>query len=192
MLVNKPLFLFVGRSASGKTTIADMLSDKFGHKQVYSYTTRKPRYEGEIGHVFVTEDEFHSLENMVAYTFYDNNHYGTTSDQLDQCSIYVVDVPGVETLLNKYKTNRPIVILYFDTTVYTRINRMIDRGDSDMKIIARLLQDEKDDWLNQLDRLVWHYDRIMGTNVDLYPINANGDQDSVLKMVQYYMEGYEW
>ena len=188
--MNKPLYLFVGRSASGKTTIADVLSNKYGHKQVYSYCTRSPRYDGEIGHVFVTEEEFKSLGEMVAYTFYDNHHYGTTAEQLDQCSIYVVDVPGVETLLEKYKTNRPIVIIYFDTNVYTRINRMLNRGNSDMLIVSRLLQDEKDDWFKQLNQLVWHYDHIMNKNVELYSVNANSNQQDVLEMVLYYMNRY--
>lgn len=190
--MNNPLFLFVGRSASGKTTIADILEKNYNHQQVYSYTTRKPRYDGEIGHVFVTEEEFKALGEMVAYTFYDNNHYGTTAEQLDQCTIYVIDVPGVETLLEKYNTSRPIIIMYFDATVYTRINRMLDRGNSDMFIVSRLLQDEKDDWFKQLDRLVWHYSHIVNKNVDLYSINANGDKESVLEMVKYYMEGETW
>jgi guanylate kinase len=190
--MNEPLFLFVGRSASGKTTIADILSKKYGHKQVYSYTTRKPRYAGEIGHVFVTEEKFNNLGELVAYTEYNGYRYGTTADQLDECTIYVVDVPGVETLLQRYKTNRPIIIIYFDTTVYNRINRMIDRGDSDMAIISRLLQDEKDDWFKQLDHLVWHYSHIIKRNVDLYCVNANGSQDVVLEIVKYYMEGETW
>jgi guanylate kinase len=188
--MNQPLYLFVGKSASGKTTIADILEQKYNHKQVQSYTTRKPRYDGEVGHMFITEDEFKDLDGIVAYTFYNNNHYGTTSKQLDQCSIYVVDVPGVETLLEKYQTDRPIIIIYFDTTVYTRINRMLDRGDSDMAIISRLLQDEKDDWFKQLDHLVWRYCHIVGKNVDLHSINANGDQTDVLEMVLYYMNQY--
>lgn len=190
--MNEPLFLFVGRSASGKTTIADILSQKYGHKQVYSYTTRKPRYDGEIGHVFVNEEEFNNLGELVAYTEYNGYRYGTTADQLDACTIYVVDVPGVETLLQRYKTNRPIIIIYFDTTVYNRINRMIDRGDSDMAIISRLLQDEKDDWFKQLDHIVWHYSHIIKRNVDLYSVNANGNQDAVLEMVKHYMEGEIW
>lgn len=189
--MNKPLYLFVGKSASGKTTIADILEQKYNHKQVQSYTTRKPRYDGEVGHMFITEDEFKALDGIVAYTFYNNNHYGTTSKQLDECSIYVVDVPGVETLLEKYHANRPIVIIYFDTTVYTRINRMLDRGDSDMAIISRLLQDEKDDWFKQLDHLVWRYCHIVGKNVDLHSINANGDQTDVLEMVLYYINQYK-
>ena len=190
--MNKPLFLFVGKSASGKTTIADILSQSCGHKQVYSFTTRLPRYDGEIGHIFVNDDEFNELNDLVAYTEYNGYRYGTTADQLDECSIYVVDVPGVETLLQRYKTHRPIVIIYFDTTVYTRIHRMIDRGDSDMAIISRLLQDEEGDWLKQLDHLVWHYDHIVGKYVVLYSINANGDKDSVLEMAKYYMEDEKW
>ena len=55
--MNKPIFLFVGKSASGKTTIADMLG-KDGYSQVYSYTTRPKRYENEIGHTFITDEEY--------------------------------------------------------------------------------------------------------------------------------------
>lgn len=190
--MNKPLYLFVGKSASGKTTIADMMEKNYGLKQVSSYTTRPPRYDGEIGHVFITEDEFNNieLEDLVAYTEYNGYRYGTTAQQLDKCSIYVVDVPGVETLLQNYKTNRPICILYFDTTVYTRITRMLDRHDSDMSIISRLLQDEKSDWYHQLDSLAWRYSHILNKDVDLHSINANGNITSVLEMVLYYINRY--
>ena len=186
--INKPLFLFVGKSASGKTTIAELLEQKYNYKQVYSYTTRPPRHKGETGHVFVTEEEFDDIEDLAAYTFYNNNHYGTTFKQLDECDIYVIDVPGVETLLQKDKISRPIVIIYFDTTVHTRINRMLDRHDSDMQIVARLLQDEQYDWLHKLDALVWHHEHIRGKNVELYSINANGDQLNVLELVLYHMK----
>ena len=188
--MNKPLFLFVGKSASGKTTIADILEQKYYHKQVCSYTTRKPRYDGEIAHTFISDDEFDSLNELVAYTEYNGYRYGTTAEQLDECSIYVVDVPGVETLLQRYKTDRHICVFYFDTTVYTRINRMLDRHDDDMSIISRLLQDEKSDWFNQLDSLVWRYSHILGINVELHTINANGNLTAVLEMVLYYINQY--
>jgi thymidylate kinase len=109
---------------------------------------------------------------------------------LNECSIYVVDVPGVETLLKRYNASRSICIIYFDTTVATRIRRMVNRGDSNMKIISRLLQDEEDDWFKQLDSLVWHYNNIVGKNVDLYSVNANNSQSSILEMVLYYMNRY--
>ena len=190
-MVNKPLFLFVGRSASGKTTIANMLAEKYGYKQVESYTTRQPRFDGETGHVFVSEEEFNNLGELAAYTFYNNNHYGTTFEQLEESDIYVVDIPGVESLLQKLKdNNRPVCIIYFDASVHSRILRMIDRNDSDMMIISRLLEDEKFDWHSKLDSLAWHYKNIVGKDVCLYHVNANGNQECVLELVLHYINRY--
>ena len=61
----KPLFLFVGKSASGKTTIVNLLEKTYGYKAVESYTTRKPRYDGERGHIFISEGDFDNLKNLV-------------------------------------------------------------------------------------------------------------------------------
>lgn len=190
--MNKPLYLFCGRSASGKTTVAEKLSSRYGYKQVESYTTRKPRFCGEIGHTFISDEEFDNLGELAAYTEYNGHRYGTTMEQLDECSIYVIDVAGIKSLLEKCKNyNRPIVIIYFDSTVHTRINRMLDRHDSDMQIISRLLQDEKDDWYRQLDSLVWHYVKIENIVVDLYQVDANKDLAGVINQVLYYMNRYE-
>ena len=186
--MNKPLFLFVGRSASGKTTIANMLAEQHGYKQIWSYTTRTPRYENEPGHIFVSEEEFHNLGELAAYTLYNGNHYGTTLEQLNECDIYVIDIPGLESLLQKLKDdNRPICVFYFDASVYNRVLRMLDRHDSDMMIISRLLEDEKIDWFKKLDSLAWHYNNIVGKDVQLYNINANSDPSCVMGLILYYM-----
>ena len=184
---NKPIYLFVGRSASGKTTIANILEEKHGYKQVSSYCTRKPRYDGEIGHIFISEEEFDNLGELAAYTKYSGCRYGTTFKQLEECDIYVIDVPGVETLLQK-NIGRPIVIIYFSTTVYTRILRMVDRNDSDSAIIARLLQDEQYDWFDKLDEIVWKHKHLHGTDVCLYKIYANDDIEQVMKRVLFYIK----
>lgn len=190
--MNKPLYLFVGKSSSGKTTVANRLEETYGYKQISSYTTRPPRYDGEIGHVFVNDEEFDNLGELAAYTLYNGYRYGTTFEQLNEADIYVVDIPGVETLLDKLKEdNRPITIFYFDASAYHRILRMIDRGDSDTMIISRLLQDEKDDWLKQLNVLVFHYNRIVGKNIDLYTINANENLSAVLELILYYINKYK-
>lgn len=185
--MNNTLFLFVGKSASGKTTVANFLEKKHGFKQVNSYTTRPLRYEDEIGHIFVSDEEFDNLEEIVAYTEYNGHRYGTTAEQLNQCNIYVVDVPGVKTLLERYKTNRQIMILYFGTSICTRIHRMIDRGDSDMAIISRLLQDEKDDWHDQLSDLVWHYRTNYNRRVLLFDMYADDDLASVVTRAERHM-----
>ena len=147
---NSPLFLFVGKSASGKTTVADMLA-RDGYSQIASYTTRSPRYDGEIGHIFVTDEEYDKLENIMASTLYNGHRYCTTLEQVQEADLYVVDVPGVETLMQNYdRLNREVYVLYFSVDVYNRIRRMMDRGDNDSQIVSRLLTDEKEDWLDKL------------------------------------------
>ena len=178
------LYLFVGKSASGKTTVANFLEKKHGFKQVNSYTTRPPRYDGEIGHVFVNDEQFDNLGELVAYTEYNGFRYGTTAEQLDQCNIYVVDIPGVKTLLEKYKTNRNIAILYFSANICTRINRMKNRGDDDSAIVSRLLQDEKEDWHDELHDIVWKYNN---RKIFLFDMYADDDLASVVTRGERHM-----
>ena len=189
----KCLYLFVGKSASGKTTIAEMLEQTHGLVQVQSYCTRQQRYEGEIGHIFISEEEFDRLGKLAAYTFYNGHRYGTTFKQLDECSTYVIDVPGVEHLLkNAQDYNRPIRVIYFDAAVSVRIERMVDRNSSDMEIISRLHNDDTpNDWYSQLDKLVWHYKNLENKDIELYKINANEDIGNVLEQVLYHINKNE-
>ena len=190
--MNNPLFLFIGKSSSGKTTVANQMEEEYRMKQVYSYTTRPPRYDGEIGHIFVTNEEFDALGELAAYTVYNGYRYGTTFQQLDECSIYVIDVAGTKTLLEKCKNyNRPICVIYFDTTVYNRIQRMISRGDCDAQIISRLLQDEKDDWYDKLDAIVWHYANNECMNIQLRKVDANKHLSAVVSQTCRHINEYK-
>lgn len=179
--MNNALFLFVGKSASGKTTIANILETEYGMSQLQSYTTRPKRHENETGHTFITDDEFDKLINIIAYTEYNGYRYCATKEQIDAADIYVIDVPGVKTLLEKYHTDRPIVVLYFDTSVVTRINRMIDRGSSDAEIVSRLLNDESDDWLQSLSNILSGY-----KNGFIYIVDANNNISDVLCDIEFY------
>ena len=183
--MNKPLLLFVGKSSSGKTTIANILEKEYGYCQVQSYTTRAPRYEGEVGHTFVSDEEFDNLGELAAYTFYNGHKYGTTYEQIDECDIYVIDPDGVKTLLKNYEANREIIIFYFDASVHTRINRMIERGDCDSKIISRLLEDEKDDWLKTLRKIEDKFGDELGVKV--YSIDANKSTSNVIDQIQFFI-----
>lgn len=182
--MNKPLLLFVGPSGSGKTTIANILEEQYAYSQVQSYTTRHPRYEGEIGHIFISDEEFNNLGELAAYTVYNGNKYGTTVEQLEECNIYVIDIDGIKTLLKNYKTDRPICIVYFDTSVYTRINRMIARHDSDTAIISRLLEDEKYDWLQELNKIVYR----LNSAAKVISVDANKSQFEVVDEILWYLK----
>ena len=185
--MNKPLYLFVGRSASGKTTIANMLESQYDFCQLQSYTTRPKRSEDEIGHIFVTNDEFDKLENIIAYTEYNSHKYCATKEQIDAVDIYVIDPFGVKTLLAKYDSDRPIVIIYFDTSIKTRIDRMINRHDSDMSIVSRLYNDEAFDWEEDLYNTVLFYKDTSNKTVTIYTVDANKNMDDVMDQVHTYM-----
>ena len=178
--MNKPLYLFVGQSGSGKTTIANLLEEKHNYIQVKSYTTRPPRYENEPGHIFISKEEFDKLQNLAGYTNYNGNEYCTTCEQLDECDIYVIDPAGVEVLLNKYRKNREIHIIYFNASICIRIDRMIDRHDCDSAIIGRIYNDEKFDWHKSLDDMVERSER---DNVILDVVNTNSDISTVLNKI---------
>lgn len=167
--MNNTLYLFVGPSGSGKTTMANALEEICLLQQLQSYTTRLPRYKDEIGHIFVTNDEFDELTDIVAYTEYNGNRYCATKDQIDESDIYVVDVPGVQTLLEKYNSNRDIVVLYFNVDEKTRIARMAARQDSAEKINERIQNDGLSDWYEDLKQIVFEACR---DNVDLISVPA--------------------
>ena len=182
--MNKPLFLFVGKSASGKTSVADMLKNK-GYSQIYSYTTREPRYDGEIGHVFISDEEYDKLENIVASTVYNDKRYCTTLEQVQNADIYVVDVEGVRTLMSNYELlNRKIHIVLFEADTYHRVKRMIEREDSDTQIVGRLLVDEKDNWYEQLKEIKYLYDR----PIRIHTVNANKDLRNVYSTVKHIID----
>lgn len=188
--MNNPLFLFVGKSASGKTTAANHLEVKKGYKQVQSYTTRPPRFENEIGHIFVTEEDFNNLGELAAYTEYNGNKYGVTAKIIDESNIYVIDIPGIKTLLQNYHSDRKIIVFYFDASIRTRIDRMIDRHDSDMAIVSRIYNDEASDWHEELDEVIWNYNKLHDNlkPVELYSINANNSLDNVLGQIEFIID----
>lgn len=186
--MNNPLILLVGQSGSGKTTIANYLSFINNYNQVQSYTTRAPRYEGETGHIFITEEEFDNLEEVVAYTEYNGNKYGVTAQMLDETDIYVVDIPGVKTLIENYQNkHRTIYVFYFKSTVATRIDRMIERGDCDSAIISRLHTDEQYDWLEKLKNITFFDGKKNDKKVVLRVIDANKPQQEVVEHILWYL-----
>lgn len=122
----KNIYLIVGESGSGKTTITEQLFN-YGYKTIQSYTTRKPRYEGETGHTFINVDEIPDKGEMVAYTFYNDNHYFATQEQVENNDLYVIDPAGITYFKEHYKGNKGIRIIYVTVPENVRRDRMIKR-----------------------------------------------------------------
>lgn len=179
-----PLFLFVGKSASGKTTIANLLWERLAMRQVYSYTTRPERYEGEPGHLFVSDAEFPSSDKRAAYTVYNGYQYCATFEQLEEADIYVVDIPGIEMIMQYQRyVGRDIHIVYFDANPATRIRRMIGRGSSDRQIIERLLVDDNEDWFAQLCHMRQYTDDFYWDVYNLHEVDADATLEAVYSEV---------
>ena len=99
---SKVKFLIVGRTGSGKDYLKKTLQDAYKWNFVNSMTTRKPRFEGEDTHIFLTEDEAKQYDDKdkVAKTIINNNEYFATKQQVEECDAYIIDPDGIETLLN--------------------------------------------------------------------------------------------
>ena len=103
----KTIICIAGRTASGKSTIAECLCSAYGLEQVKSYTTRPPRNElersGQSDHIFISEEEFNKIprEEIAAYTEINGYKYCTTLSILDQSDVYVIDPIGIQTLKEK-------------------------------------------------------------------------------------------
>ena len=140
-MYTKNIYLLVGESGNGKTSVANELETQYGLTSIQSYTTRPKRSDHELGHVFITENEFDKLTGLVAYTKFNGFRYGTTEDQVEQHELYVIDPYGVEYFKTHYHGNKNPYIIYIYATLKDRILRMRDRGDADTQILQRLMND---------------------------------------------------
>ena len=126
---DKPIILVAGASASGKTTLVEDLEKKCGLKAIPSYTTRPPRYEGETGHTFVTDEEFNRMQEIIAYAETGGYRYCVTRGMLEnpKYSLYVIDNSGINYLKENYKGSREMYVVYITAPLRERFDRMMKR-----------------------------------------------------------------
>ena len=117
----KMIILITGDFGVGKDTFADFLVDAINEdylrqknkdiwewkaKKIKSFATRKPRYEGEDTHTFISKEKWLKIREkpgcIIAETEIDGEFYGTARFQFEHnCffSVYVVDDIGVRDML---------------------------------------------------------------------------------------------
>lgn len=147
MTKSKNIYLILGNSGSGKSTIsgvaAEMLKRVYPDKNIIleSYTTRSPRYPGEVGHTFVSKEEFDKLD-LIAYTKFGDYEYGATKEQIDDALIYIIDENGYEELIHQAVIDKGIKAIKINTSPSVAYRRMLHRGEDKTEADKRRVIDE--------------------------------------------------
>lgn len=136
----KPIILLVGPSGSGKSTISRELHEKYGLKELQSYTTRKPRFPHEPGHTFVTDEEFDTLKDQVAFTDFNGHRYCATAQQVDENDIYVIDLEGCRTFRQTYHGDKVPMAFWIECDPAVIRQRMFLR-DGSLEAASRMAHD---------------------------------------------------
>ena len=147
------LFILVGPSASGKTTVEEKLLRK-GYLRYVTDTTREKR-EGEIDGVhynFLSIEEFLQRDYANVIHITDTWKYGASGEELkklaseDTDSVYaVINIePAVNIKRYIEENNIPLNVyfIFFDIDPDTRIELMRKRGETEEDIKKRLSREE--------------------------------------------------
>lgn len=143
----KNIYCIVGRSGSGKDTLVELLFKKHPEwKRVVSKTTRAPRSPNEDCHVFTDKAEYlkdAAAGIVVAHNVYNGNDYWATTKQVDEADIYIIDIPGLIELRQKYCGEKGIKALGLYISDEVSEERMAKRGDKPEAIAERLKVDDE-------------------------------------------------
>ena len=141
------LLCLLGRSASGKDTLANKLCERIGLKQVISYTTRERRVNEGDTHIFIADEEYQALENsgqIAAFTQIGQYRYCCTIDQLYDNDVYVIDYDGLKHLRELDLPNLRFVTVFINLPDDIREERALNkRGDDKSKWRVRNFAEHK-------------------------------------------------
>ena len=148
------IIVLVGKTASGKTTVANELCKHHGYKRIITYTTR-PMRENEVQDVdyhFISDEQFNKMvENneFTEYKRYNTAHgvwsYGSIitleQEYSDDCYVIILTPQGLKDLSKKISR---YIAFYLNVDFKTQLERLKKRGDEEQQIIKRLKNDAKD------------------------------------------------
>jgi guanylate kinase len=154
------LICLMGKTASGKDTLANELCERTGMRQIISYTTRERRTNEGNTHIFISDAEYQALESsnqIAAFTQIGPYKYCCTVDQLYENDIYVIDPVGVQHLRELNLPNLRLVTVYVNTPDEVRKERALKkRGDDRLVYMKRDLA-ERDQFRTMLKNSEFDY-----------------------------------
>lgn len=138
------MICILGESASGKSTVQEILCEKHGFKRLVTYTTREPR-QGEIDGVdyhFISKSEFRRLKEQGYFcetAEYNGWCYATATKDCTDDKIVVVTPHGLRQLVKFKGLN--IVSFYINVGRKERLIKILQRGDDIEEAYRRSLSD---------------------------------------------------
>lgn len=154
------LICIMGRTASGKDTLANKLCERTGLRQIISYTTRERRINEGDTHIFISNEEYRELEDsgkIAAFTQIGSYKYCCTVDQLYENEIYVIDPIGVRNLKELKLPNLRIVTVYVNTPDDIRKDRALNKRCDDRLVFAKRDMAERDQFRTMLRNADFDY-----------------------------------
>jgi guanylate kinase len=150
----------MGRTASGKDTLANKLCERTGLRQIISYTTRERRVNEGNTHIFISDDEYQELEDsnqIAAFTQIGPYKYCCTVDQLYNNDVYVIDPIGVQHLRELNLSNLRLVTVYVNTPDDVRKERALNKRRDDRAVFMKRDIAERDQFRTMLRNVDFDY-----------------------------------
>ena len=160
------IIVLVGKTASGKTAVANELCKYHGYNRIITYTTR-PMRENEVQDVdyhFISDEQFNEMvknNEFTEYKRYNTAHgawsYGSVitfeQELSNDCYVIVLTPQGLRDLSKKMSR---YIAFYLNVNLKSQLERLKKRGDEEQQIIKRLINDAKD-FENVLDIVDYNF-----------------------------------
>lgn len=157
------MLILIGKSGSGKDTIAKELQGR-GWNRIVTDTTRKPRsYENDgIDYNFISEEKFSERSSinyyieMQEYIMADGNHvkYGTPNCTCGEKDFVIMSPRSFREIRNKVQS----FAIYLYANDSTIKDRLFKRGDNKDEVLRRMTKDSEDfkGIENEVDKIVYN------------------------------------
>lgn len=146
--MTKPMIILVGPSAVGKTTVANLLVEKYPERFAFvrSVTTRPERFPGDTEYIYVTNEEYNALvenDGLLEYATYAEYSYGTPRSEIvrieaeGKTPLLVLNIEGVRSL--RKKDDIKVYAIYFYEDLNLLETRLYERGLATNPSVENLL-----------------------------------------------------
>lgn len=148
------MIILIGKTASGKDSILNILTTKYGYKKLITYTTRPMRQneKQDVIYHFISDDDFQNKieENFFAeWKSYSTEfgvwYYGTALEDLENANdktVIILTPDGYRDIVSKLSNKPKSIYIYANNS--TIKERLLKRGDNKEEAKRRLEHDNTD------------------------------------------------